>query len=113
MWGFPTLRQNPPVNFSPFTFRETLAGFTVFDNGISSKLNKGFPISSSTIKFPTILALRLRLLVFSLIWLTFKFLLKRYATHLEPFPQALTSPPSELKIVIGKEFSFSFSIKII
>ena len=52
-------------------------GFTVFDNGISSKLNKGFPISSSTIKFPTILALRLRLLVFNLIWLAFKFLLKR------------------------------------
>ena len=72
-----------------------------FFNGISSKLNKGFPISSSTSKSLTIFALSNLLFVFNLISLVFKFLLKRYATHLAPFPQALTSPPSELKIVIG------------
>ena len=111
MWGFPTFTQNPPAYFFLFISKVISAGFNVFDNGISSKLNKGFPISSSTSRSLTIFALRTRLFVFNLISLEFKFLPKRYATHLDPFPHALTSLPSELKIVIGKQFSFSFSIK--
>ena len=56
MCGFPTLTQNPPENVLLSIFKVISAGFIVFDNGISSKLNKGFPISSSTCKFPIIFA---------------------------------------------------------
>ena len=58
-------------------FKDILPGSIFLDNGISSELNKGFPISSSTQKSLTIFALSILLLVFNLISLVSKFLLKR------------------------------------
>ena len=43
------------IKFFIINIKVMLSGFNDFDNGISFELNKGFPISSLTLKFLTIL----------------------------------------------------------
>ena len=107
IWGFPTFKQNPFLNNFPSNSSSTLLLSTSFASGILSQSKIGWPMFNLTDWSPTTFASNTLLFVLILIDLELIFLLNKYAMHLLPFPQALTSPPSELKIVIGK-ILFSF-----